>query len=275
MTEAAQLQEEVQAAVPGIAVAFGFALFFLLTELALKKSPTGAWLIQGFKSNPKNKPEKIPKYVRQAFTNIGGAIHLAVAVPLAIYVMQQPETLRDRLHASTPASTVMIAFSAGYFMHDLFTCVRWFDEWGWPFLMHGLFCTILYTYGLITGHLHFYGGMFLLWELSTPFVYTRWFLDKLGYANGLAYKVNGILMILVFFLCRNVVGLACSVDFFRTTQAELRYPRADGLHPGAIWLYRVACICLNCLNAMWVFKMIQGAVKVFTAKPEQPKAVTD
>ena len=49
--------------------------------------------------------------------------------------------------------------------------------------------------------------MFLLWELSTPFVYTRWFLHKAGMSRTTAYKVNGVLMVLVFFLCRNVAGL--------------------------------------------------------------------
>lgn len=49
--------------------------------------------------------------------------------------------------------------------------------------------------------------MFLLWELSTPFVYTRWFLHKAGLSRTTAYKVNGVLMVVVFFLCRNVAGL--------------------------------------------------------------------
>ena len=51
------------------------------------------------------------------------------------------------------------------------------------------------------------GAMFLLWELSTPFVYTRWFLHKAGMSGTTAYKVNGALMVVVFFLCRNVAGL--------------------------------------------------------------------
>lgn len=51
------------------------------------------------------------------------------------------------------------------------------------------------------------GAMFLLWELSTPFVYARWFLHKAGMSRTTAYKINGVLMVLVFFLCRNVAGL--------------------------------------------------------------------
>lgn len=49
--------------------------------------------------------------------------------------------------------------------------------------------------------------MFLLWELSTPFVYARWFLHKAGMSRTTTYKVNGVMMVLVFFLCRNVAGL--------------------------------------------------------------------
>lgn len=49
--------------------------------------------------------------------------------------------------------------------------------------------------------------MFLLWELSTPFVYARWFLHKAGLSRTTAYKFNGVLMVLVFFFCRNVAGL--------------------------------------------------------------------
>ncbi len=56
------------------------------------------------------------------------------------------------------------------------------------------------------------GAMFLLWELSTPFVYARWFLHKAGMSRTTAYKINGVLMVLVFFLCRNVAGLGKKVS---------------------------------------------------------------
>ena len=40
---------------------------------------------------------------------------------------------------------------------DLFNCVTKFEEWGVPYLLHALVCCSLYSYGAITGCLHYYG----------------------------------------------------------------------------------------------------------------------
>jgi TLC domain len=56
--------------------------------------------------------------------------------------------------------------------------------------------------------------VFLLWELSTPFVHGRWFLYVYGLKDSLLYVVNGLLMMAVFFASRNVFGTSkdCAVD---------------------------------------------------------------
>jgi hypothetical protein len=50
------------------------------------------------------------------------------------------------------------------------------------------------------------GAGFLLWELSTPFVHFRWFLHRSGAGKSRLYVVNGLVMMLVFFLCRPLWG---------------------------------------------------------------------
>ena len=50
------------------------------------------------------------------------------------------------------------------------------------------------------------GAGFLMWELSTPFVYLRWSLHNLGYAKSPLYVANGFAMLISFFLARNVFG---------------------------------------------------------------------
>ena len=45
-----------------------------------------------------------------------------------------------------------------------------------------------------------------MWELSTPFVYMRWFLFTLGKSGSKAYIINGLLMVGTFFVARNVFG---------------------------------------------------------------------
>lgn len=49
--------------------------------------------------------------------------------------------------------------------------------------------------------------MFLLWECSTPFVFLRWVLHTLGRTKDKLYLYNGLTMMAVFFLCRNVLGV--------------------------------------------------------------------
>jgi len=46
----------------------------------------------------------------------------------------------------------------------------------------------------------------MLWELSTPFVFMRWLLHALGRHESRLYIANGVAMIVVFFLCRNLLG---------------------------------------------------------------------
>jgi hypothetical protein len=50
------------------------------------------------------------------------------------------------------------------------------------------------------------GASFLMWELSTPFVYARWVLLKLGKADSKLVTVNNLVGFLVFVLCRNIYG---------------------------------------------------------------------
>ena len=51
------------------------------------------------------------------------------------------------------------------------------------------------------------GAMFLLWEMSSPFVGLRYFIHGMGRNDTKLYLYNGLTMMVVFFLCRNVLGL--------------------------------------------------------------------
>ncbi len=44
-----------------------------------------------------------------------------------------------------------------------------------------------------------------------PCVYVRWALHKLGKSDSTAYVVNGVLMLVTFFLARNVFGIGASL----------------------------------------------------------------
>ena len=52
-----------------------------------------------------------------------------------------------------------------------------------------------------------------------------------------------------------------SIDFWRVSGRELAHPTSS-LLPAVLWFYRLSCISLNSLNAMWFYKMLKGAIKV-------------
>jgi hypothetical protein len=101
-----------------------------------------------------------------------------------------------------------------------------------------------------------------MWEMSTPFVNVRWLLSAMGRADSRLYVANGLAMVGMFFLCRNVWGTWCSYLFFRATQSELDHPRPGGFSPAGIWGYRIANVSLNALNFVWFSKMAGKAAKL-------------
>lgn len=64
-----------------------------------------------------------------------------------------------------------------------------------------------------------------------------------------------------------------SIDFWRVSGRELAHPTSD-LLPAVLWFYRLSCLSLNSLNAMWLYKMLKGAVKVLAGAPAALFAVS-
>ncbi|KAJ9088901.1 hypothetical protein DSO57_1018299 [Entomophthora muscae] len=124
-----------------------------------------------------------------------------------------------------------------------------------------------------TPFLNYYGSAFLMFELSTPFLNLVYFMvttihgfgfefasvfisnlflqDKCSYSKTLLFKLNGIVLLLVFFLVRIVFGLYMSVKTFESVITEgYRAP----LHLMA--LYGSANVALNLLNQLWFYKLV-------------------
>jgi hypothetical protein len=124
-------------------------------------------------------------------------------VPIAIWAICQPLMQADRLHATHPLTHVMLCAAAGFFLHDAIACYLREPP---MYILHGATCFVGYTAGALLSSLHFYGALFLMWELSTPFVQLRWALFKMGKSETLLYKVNGCAMVSTFFLARIAFG---------------------------------------------------------------------
>lgn len=110
----------------------------------------------------------------------------------------------------------MLCGSAGFFLHDAISCLIRESPF---YVVHGLTCCLGYTGGAYFGYGHYYGGLFLLWEISTPFVQLRWILHKMGATETAAYVANGLLMVFSFGMVRVVYG-TCAFIFLPTLPCD-------------------------------------------------------
>lgn len=84
---------------------------------------------------------------------------------------------------------------------------------------------------------NFYAPVFILYELSSPFLNFHWFFDKLGMTGSTAQLVNGVALIGSFFASRLVYGVYQSYCVFSDIFAAIAYQKTPA---GAIWLEGVA-----------------------------------
>lgn len=220
-------------------------------------------------------PSKVPaKDVTKALVNIVSAVHLLVQIPVGILVLLDPRLAADPVLGVSETSMAMVVISSGYFSYELATVVLRYEDEGAQFLVHALCCLFVYGYAVFFGTLHWFGAAFLMWELSTPFVHIRWWLSATGRGDSTLYVANGLTMMAVFFLCRNVWGTWCSYLFFLATQRELDAPRGS-FSPAGIWGYRVANVSLNALNWFWFSKMASRASRLLLGGKRGKKRAHD
>lgn len=129
--------------------------------------------------------------------------------------------------------------------------------------------------------MNFYGPIFILYELSSPFLNFHWFLDKLKLTGSTYQAINGAVLTSTFFFCRIVwgawnsywtfgdmiraynsglIGSSSRVSTIGMSAADAEAMSFAGQRKMPLWLagsYLAANIVLNILNYYWFSKMIQ------------------
>ncbi len=242
---------------------------------------------------------------------------------LALWVMWVDDERREfdyehRVWGYTGACGLVQALAAGYFVWDLGITLLNFDIFGLGLLAHAVSALAVYTFGFVRPrppspplflsqlttnisacqrpYLNYYSPIFILYELSTPFLNIHWFFDKLGMTGSRPQLYNGIALLVTFFLCRLVWGTWQSAVVYGDMWKSLSRPpsaaylaaasAADStdphLNPMAfvagqgdvppvpVWLtlvYLASNLVLNALNWYWFVKMVAAVRKRF----EPPK----
>eukprot|EP00892_Ulva_mutabilis_P001743 jgi/Ulvmu1/1156/UM107_0030.1 len=244
--------------ITAVFLVIAFGAFFWALEIGLDKSPIATVFEQLLMKNPKMSKEEAEKCVPMVITRIVGFIHNTVQVPIAIWVICHPQFAQNRFYGSHPISQLMLCGSAGFFLHDAVSCLIRESPF---YVVHGLTCCLGYTAGAYLGLGHFYGGLFLLWEISTPFVQLRWILYKMGATETTAYAINGLLMVFSFGMVRVVFGTYFTGLLYYDTWKELK---SDSKTPDAFPAgVCAAATIVSCLNYYWFSLMIKSLVKIF------------
>lgn len=137
---------------------------------------------------------------------------------------------------------------------------------------------------------NYYSPIFILWELSTPFLNVHWFMDKVGMTGTRAQLYNGFLLLGSFFTCRLLFGTYHSYcvmgDFWRATRSPPSMEKlvsssmafADEGATVPVWAaltYLSSNLTLNFLNFYWFFKMISAVRKRFQPSKGPVEPVTE
>lgn len=143
--------------------------------------------------------------------------------------------------------------------------------------------------------LNYYASVFILYELSTPFLNIHWFCDKLGMTGTKLQLYNGIVLIFTFFSARLIWGVGQSAfvwydmyralysspntEYMSVTPADEKLPGSEDVMlygkeagPLPVWLvviYLASNTTLTMLNFVWFGKMIKAVRKRFVPSADE------
>ncbi|KAL0489646.1 5 TM domain-containing transmembrane protein [Acrasis kona] len=188
-------------------------------------------------------------------------VHAIFVSVMAIYTLFFEEKTFS-LTSSTRVTNATMMISAGYFLYDIIIVLMYFRN----------------DLGMIAHHLLGFGGwilvcsydlgvyigmIFLLTEISTPFVNGRHFLSTMNMRTSMLYKVNGILMWAVFGAVRMPIVFILPIINYYWLDQYLNAPKIMFTFCNTLYLV------ISCLNVFWFYKITTGILKVLSGEEEK------
>ncbi|XP_066263975.1 TLC domain-containing protein 4-A-like isoform X1 [Branchiostoma lanceolatum] len=185
-------------------------------------------------------------------------VHSVIVGGMSVYICMYPgEVLPTVLRYDSSIVRHTLCILVGYTMADLLVMATHPAQYDLMILVHHLMAVFGGLAGTVDPMLPYFCNLVCLQELSTPFVNMRIILYELGLKNSRLYKLNGVLMLVVFFTCR----LATIPLWF-----QLSSHMATGeLYTVSIPLLVTIFGCIpvvSVFNLYWFSKMCKGAYRV-------------
>lgn len=170
-------------------------------------------------------------------------------------------------------ASMISAVTVGYFIWDLYVCVKYFKLFGAGFLAHAIGSLLVMLCGLRPSFQQWI-AKFLIFEISTPFANVNWYITQIlrtteakSSALSALKLVNGILLLITFFLGRIVWGSIGMVllDYQVWKQWNSETPVMLGV------LVPMINVIMSILNVYWFLKMLCIAKNMYNGKRKVTK----
>lgn len=173
----------------------------------------------------------------------------------------------DRVFGYTPYSGFVTTMALGYFLWDSVMSIWYVQYFGIGFLVHGIVSSAVFAIGL-SPFISYYAAVFILFELSTPFLNLRWFGLKVpGLFSETFQLINNAVLILIFFFVRICYGFYQAFNLFSDFYVNYQDERFHTT--GAIIIF-TGNVVLDILNLYWFYRMVKVAYAIladmFTGK---------
>jgi hypothetical protein len=173
-------------------------------------------------------------------------VHSIIVVYLAHRILVDNYIWAHRISYITKESILLSHITCGYFLYDVVYCTIRYKYVGAIFWGHAALAFGINLISILSGVGHFYTAAFVVWETSTPFVNTRYFMNKLKVSM---FK-NGIdLMIMLTFLIFRIIW---GTFIFYIIVLDTIYASEGILLKIPVFI----AFFMNALNYFWFSKML-------------------
>ncbi|KAF2436639.1 DUF887-domain-containing protein [Tothia fuscella] len=239
---------------------------------------------------PRHYPKLSPRTRLNWDVHVVSFFQSVIICTFALYVMWVDEERRDmnwqgRVWGYTGGTGLIQSFACGYFLWDLWVTGLHLNMFGVGMLLHAVSALVVFCFGF-RPFVNYYAPVFILYELSSPFLNIHWFCDKLDLTGSTTQLINGIFLLSTFFSCRLIYGTYSSVCVFLDVYRAMNLsnsPTYSSIKSGGdepiseimkyagerkvpLWLaasYLASNIVLNVLNWYWMGQMIRTVRKRF------------
>ncbi|XP_019618103.1 PREDICTED: transmembrane protein 56-A-like [Branchiostoma belcheri] len=185
-------------------------------------------------------------------------VHSVVVGGMSVYVFMYPgQVLPTVFWYDSSITRHAACIFLGYTVADLLIMATHPAQYDLMMMVHHVMGVFGSVAGSVDPVLPYYSNLVLLQELSSPFMNMRIILYSLGQKTTHLYKLNGVLLLLVFFTCR----LATIPLWFRLSPFMATGQLYTVSTPLLVTIFGCMPV-VSMFNLYWFTKMCKGAYRI-------------